>query len=174
MRPTTTTTTTAPTTTTTASTTTTTQAANGAVLYQSFCASCHDGSAAAGGGRNVVGARTCVIDGSINGTSVFPGGVPEMQWLKGLLSAAQIQAISDFLNSGTVTGQQRYITDCAGCHGADARGGRTGENVRGASAGDTREAIGDEREMRYLSCLPSSDVNAIGSYLRGSRSGGDD
>jgi mono/diheme cytochrome c family protein len=123
----------------------------------------------------VYGARTCSINGAINGTSVFPGGVPAMQFLKGVLSATQIQAISDFLNIGTVTGQQRYITACAGCHGVDARGGRTGENVRGASAGDIKEAIGEERAMRFLSCLPSSDINAIGTYLRGStsRSGGE-
>ena len=97
-----------------------------------------------------------------------------MQFLQGVLSAAQIQAIADFLNLGTVTGQQRYITTCAGCHGADARGGRTGDNVRGASAGDTREAIDDERDMRFLRCLPSSDLNSIGTYLRGVRSGGGD
>jgi hypothetical protein len=122
----------------------------------------------------VLGARTCSINGSINGTSVFPNGVPAMRYLQGVLSAAQIQAISNFLNTGTVTGQQRYITACAGCHGADARGGRTGEGVRGASAADTREAIGDERTMRFLNCLPSSDLNAIGSYLSGSTSGGGD
>jgi len=121
----------------------------------------------------VKGARTCSINGSINGTSVFPNGVPAMQFLKGVLSAEQIQAISTFLNTGTVTGQQRYITTCAGCHGADARGGRVGDSVRGASAGDTREAIGDEREMRFLSCLPSSDLYSIGNYLRGISGGGD-
>ena len=74
-----------------------------------------------------------------------------MQFLKGVLSAAQIQAISDFLNLGTVTGQQRYITTCAGCHGADARGGRTGENVRGADAGDIREAI--DEDVKCASCV---------------------
>jgi hypothetical protein len=119
-----------------------------------------------------LGARTCSINASINGTSVFPNGVPAMRFLQGMLSAAQIQAISNFLNTGSVTGQQRYITACAGCHGANARGGRTGESVRGASAADTREAIGDERSMRFLNCLPSSDLNAIGTYLRGATSGG--
>jgi mono/diheme cytochrome c family protein len=144
---------------------------SGAALYQSFCASCHDGVAASGGGRKVLGARTCSINGSINGTARFPGGVPAMQFLKGVLSAAQIKAISDYLNTGTVTGQQRYITACAGCHGATARGG-TGGSVRGASAGDIKEKIGDVRTMRYLSCLPASDLNAMGTYLRGSRSSG--
>jgi hypothetical protein len=122
----------------------------------------------------VLGARTCSINGAINGNRAFLGGVPTMTWLQGLLSAADIQAIADFLNSGTVTGQQRYITACAGCHGADARGGRTGESVRGANAGDTREAISEKRDMRFLSCLPASDVNAIGTYLNGSSSGNSD
>jgi hypothetical protein len=120
----------------------------------------------------VLGARTCSINASINGTSVFPNGVPGMSFLKGILSAAQIQAIADFLNTGTVTGQQRYITACAGCHGADARGGRTGANVRGTSVNNTIEAISDKRDMRFLSCLPAADVNAIGTYLRGGTGGG--
>ena len=156
-------------TTTTGSTTTTTMATGGAALYNSYCASCHAGAAAGGGGRQVVGARTCGINASLNGTSVFKGGVPAMQFLKGVLSTAQIQSISDYLNEGTVTGQQRYITNCAGCHGIKARGGRVGENVRGASACDTLSAISGERTMRFLGCLPASDVKAIGSYLRGNR-----
>jgi mono/diheme cytochrome c family protein len=118
------------------------------------------------GGRNVVGARACSIDGAINGTSAFPTGVPAMQWLQGQLSDAEIQAISDSLNSNPATGQQRYITACAGCHGIDARGGRVGEGVRGASAGDILEAIREERPMGYLGCLPASDVRDIGNYLQ--------
>jgi len=160
------------TTTTTASTTSTTQTLGGEALYNANCAGCHDGAAAGGGGRQVLGARACSINGAINGTRVFVGGVPAMQFLQGVLSAAQIQAIADFLNIGTVTGQQRYITTCAGCHGADARGGRTGASVRGATAGDTSEAIGDVGAMRFLSCLPAADVNAIGTYLRSTGSGG--
>jgi mono/diheme cytochrome c family protein len=124
------------------------------------------------GGRNVAGARTCSIDGAINGTSVFPGGVPDMQFLKGL-SPDQIQAISDSLNSNPATGQQRYITACAGCHGIDARGGRVGEGVRGASAGDILEAIHEEGPMGYIGCLPATDVKDIGNYLRQRNSGGD-
>jgi mono/diheme cytochrome c family protein len=97
-----------------------------------------------------------------------------MRFLQGVLSAAQIQAIADFLNAGTVTGQQRYITACAGCHGADARGGRTGDSVRGASAGDIRDSIEEDRGMRFLRCLPSSDLYSIGNYLRGVTGGDSD
>jgi mono/diheme cytochrome c family protein len=117
----------------------------------------------------VTGARTCSIDGAINGTSVFPGGVATMQFLKGVLSAAQVQAISNYLNrSDEISGQQRYLSTCAGCHGASARGGRTGANVRGATAADTSAAISGIGSMNYLSCLPASDINSIGRYLRGS------
>ena len=121
----------------------------------------------------MVGARTCSIDGAINGTSVFPGGVQAMQGL-GLedLTDAEIQAISNSLNSGKVTGQQRYITACAGCHGVDARGGRVGEGIRGASAGGILEPIQEEGPMGYLGCLPASDIKAIGNYLTGNKRGG--
>ena len=89
-----------------------------------------------------------------------------MQFLQGQLSAADIQAISDSLNSNPATGQQRYITACAGCHGMDARGGRVGEGVVGASAGSILEAIQEERPMGYLGCLPASDIKDIGKYLK--------
>lgn len=92
-----------------------------------------------------------------------------MQWLQGSLSAADIQAISDALNSTQVTGQQRYVAGCAGCHGLDARGGRVGESVRGANAGSILEAIHEDGPMGFLGCLPSSDVRDIGSYLQGSK-----
>jgi mono/diheme cytochrome c family protein len=121
-------------------------------------------------GRNIVGARVCSIDGAINGTSVFPNGVPDMQFLQGQLSAADLQAISDSLNSNPATGQQRYITACAGCHGVDARGGRVGEGAKGANAGDILEAIREEGAMGFLGCLPASDVKDIGNYLKGSNS----
>jgi mono/diheme cytochrome c family protein len=114
----------------------------------------------------------CSIDGAINGTSVFPNGVPDMQFLQGQLSAADIQAISESLNSNPATGQQRYITACAGCHGIDGRGGRVGEGVRGASAGSILEAIREERPMGYLGCLPATDLKDIANYLQSLRSSG--
>jgi len=96
-----------------------------------------------------------------------------MQFLKGHLSAADIQAISDSLNSNPATGQQRYITACAGCHGIDARGGRVHEGAR-ESASEILEAIHKERAMKFLGCLPASDVKAIGTYLQGGTGGHDD
>ena len=49
-----------------------------------------------------------------------------------------------------------------------------GEDVNGDSAGETREAIAEESEMRYLACMPQSDIDSITSYLRDGSAGEDD
>ena len=84
-----------------------------------------------------------------------------MQSLGGQLSVQQLQAIATFLNSFSVSGQQRYTTACAGCHGANAS----------SDGGNVSEAISEVGAMRFLSCLPSSDISQINAYL-GSLSGG--
>ena len=152
---------------------------DGELLYNANCLACHgdpwDGPAvddSLAGLRRVAGSRSCNIDGSIYGTSVFPNGVPEMQYLQGL-GAAEIEAMADYLNSKQTNGEQRYVSTCAGCHGNDGSGGRTGENVRGESAQETREAIREESEMRFMACMPRSDIDAIASFLR-TGSGDDD
>jgi PKD repeat protein len=142
-------------------------------LYDASCLSCH-GDPWAGpavddslpGLRRVAGARSCNIEGSIFGTSVFPNGVPEMQFLQGL-TAAEIEALAEYLNSQDTDGERRYVTTCAGCHGNDGSGGRTDEDVHGESASETWEAIEEESEMHYLACMPGSDINLIADYLGG-------
>ena len=144
---------------------------DGALLYQENCAFCH-GEPWSGpsvdeslpGIRRVTGARACNISGSIFGTSIFPNGVPDMQFLQGLLET-EISAIAEYLNSEESSGEQRYITTCAGCHGNNGSGGRVGEDVHGDSAGETLEAIAEESEMRYLACMPESDIIAIADFL---------
>ena len=83
------------------------------------------------------------------------------------LSAGEIAAVADFLNLREATGEQRYVAACAVCHGNDARGGRASAGVRGEDAGNIREAIREERDMHYLSCVPATDVDRIGTYLDG-------
>ncbi len=39
------------------------------------------------------------------------------------------------------------------------------EDVHGDSAGETLEAIAEESEMRYLACMPESDIIAIADFL---------
>jgi len=151
---------------------------SGEALYRANCADCHGDpwggpavDATLPGMKRVAGARVCTIEGAIFGTSVFPGGVPDMAAYGNQgLSPEEVAAIADYLNSREATGEQRYIAACAGCHGNDARGGRVSEGVRDEHAGDIREAIRGERTMTFLSCVPSSDVDEVGLYLGGSTS----
>ncbi|MDH3908618.1 MAG: PKD domain-containing protein [Gammaproteobacteria bacterium] len=142
-----------------------------AALYDTNCGFCHGdpwaGAAvedALPGLRRVGGARSCNIAGSIYGTSVFPNGVPEMQFLQGL-TEADIDAIAEYLNSRDASGEQRYVATCAGCHGDNGSGGRTDEDVHGDSADEIWEAIYDEEEMAYLACMPRSDIDSIAGFL---------
>lgn len=153
---------------------------DGEVLYNNNCVACHgdpwDGPAIdemLAGVRRVAGARSCNLEGSIFGTSVFPNGVPEMQYLQ-TLGAAEIEAMAGYLNSKETGGERRYVTTCAGCHGNDGSGGRTGKNVRGESAHETWEAIQEESEMRYMACMPRSDIDMITQFLGGRVGGFDD
>ena len=146
---------------------------DGAALYNANCAFCHadpwEGPAVDDtlpGLRRVAGARSCNIAGSIFGTSVFPNGVSEMQFLQGL-TEAEIELLAEYLNSRDTSGEQRYVTTCAGCHGNDGSGGRVDEDVHGESAGETWEAIFDEEEMNYMACMPRSDIDAIADFLGG-------
>jgi PKD repeat protein len=163
--------------------TVTAPANDGATLYALNCADCHGDpwsgaavDAALAGTKRVTGARSCTIRGAIFGTSVFPGGVREMvTYGNQSLSTAAIDAIAGYLNSRDVTGEQRYVTACAGCHGNDARGGRTGERVTGAGSGSINEGIGEVRAMQYLDCLPDGDVTQVSAYLKSLKaSNGDD
>jgi PKD repeat protein len=143
-------------------------------LYEAYCAGCHGDPWASPaieetlpGLRRVAGARACNIAGSISGTSVFPDGVLAMRGLGDILTTADIEALAEYLNSQETSGEQRYVTTCAGCHGNDGSGGRVGEDVHGESAEETWEAIYDEDEMNYMACMPRSDIEAIADFLGG-------
>jgi mono/diheme cytochrome c family protein len=151
-------------------------ATDGETQYNSYCASCHGDpwvepavDSALTGAHRVTGARACSIEASIFGTYVFQDGAPGMQFLQGLANNGSVDAeqIAEYLNSQTVTGEQRYVTACAGCHGNDGKGGRTREGVVGESANGIHEAIREERSMRFLACLPDSDIDSIAAFLGG-------
>jgi hypothetical protein len=87
------------------------------------------------------------------------------------LTTTQIDAIAGYLNSRTATGEQRYVSTCAGCHGNDGRGGRVGEGIRGESAGSITEAIREKHAMQYLGCLSPSDIQSMATFLSSSTPG---
>ncbi len=150
---------------------------DGETQYNSYCASCHGDpwvepavDPTLAGAHRVAGARSCSIEASIFGTYVFPDGAPGMQFLQQLVDNGSVdtQLLAEYLNSQEATGEQRYVAACAGCHGDDGSGGRTREGVLGEDAHETREAIDEEASMRFLACLPDSDIDAIAAFLGGS------
>jgi PKD repeat protein len=164
----------------TATTSASIQAVNaGENLYAANCSNCHGDpwsgpavDSSLPGLKRVTGARSCTITGAIFGTSVFPRGVPDMvAFGNQQLTATQIDAIAGYLNSRTATGEQRYVSTCAGCHGNEGRGGRVGGSVRGESANDITEAIREEHAMQFLGCLSSSDIQLTATFLGSGKTG---
>ncbi|MFQ5638543.1 MAG: DNRLRE domain-containing protein [bacterium] len=152
--------------------------------YETLCQRCH-GDPWAGpsvdptlvAGRRVTGARVCSIKRAafgVPGDPVFPNGVPLMKHLTGEITDADIPEISAFLNSRPVSGKRRFITTCSACHGKDAKGGPVDEDVRGHEGDKIRDAIEDERPMRFLSCLTWADTQEIGNYLEKLKDDDDD
>jgi mono/diheme cytochrome c family protein len=87
------------------------------------------------------------------------------------LSAAEIQLISDYLNSGGVTkptdGPGLYAAYCENCHGVNGSGGPEG-GVRGASESEINRYINNEPDMQSLgSLLTSQEIGLIAEFLNG-------
>jgi hypothetical protein len=62
-------------------------------------------------------------------------------------------------------GAALYADNCAACHGADGSGGTSGEDVRGESASEIREAIVEEAEMNFLDFLTYDEIQKIALYM---------
>ncbi len=130
----------------------------GSTLYASNCASCHG----AGDNSGKAGATAARINNGIT-------NVAAMNFLAGVLSATDVQAIADFLATAAppTTPEGLYAANCASCHGADGSGGTSGKNVIGDSASGIRKAINKEKEMLSLSFLTDAEVQLISDFLNG-------
>lgn len=145
---------------------------DGEALYNAWCLGCHGDfdQPNQASSIKVLGAQSCSIDASIVGNpaagseSPYPDGVPDMQFIQGSLSGPEIEAISTWMNRSNVTGEERYTTACASCHGADGSGGFIDGDIRG-EGDEIREAIADEPAMRFLSCVPVADIAEIADFL---------
>ncbi len=62
-------------------------------------------------------------------------------------------------------GAALYADYCAGCHGADGRGGSVHEDVRGESGSEIREAIREKEEMGFLDFLTFEELQKIAVFL---------
>ncbi len=145
---------------------------DGEMLYNAWCLGCHGDFEQPNQASTikVLGVRSCSVNASIDGNTAagsdtpYPAGVPDMQFMQGMFSGADVDAISTWMNRAAVSGEERYATACASCHGADGSGGFAGEDIRG-EGNDLVKAIADEESMQFLSCLPASDVNEIADFL---------
>ena len=131
---------------------------DGAALYASNCAGCHN-ALASSTKKNTTLARL---------QSAISGNIGNMGFLS-TLTTAQQQAIVDALVSTTppppppttVDGAALYASSCASCHGALASSGKAG-----ATATRIQTAInGNVGGMGYLSTLTSAQVAAIAASL---------
>jgi mono/diheme cytochrome c family protein len=126
---------------------------DGAVLYASWCGSCH-GSLATSSKR---GRTASQIQSAISSVS-------QMRSLSSL-TATQVQSIATALGTTSTTppatdGATLYASYCSGCHGALAsstKGGRTAAQIQAA--------IGSQSAMSSLSSLTATQVQAVADAL---------
>ncbi|MDH5517171.1 MAG: PKD domain-containing protein, partial [Gammaproteobacteria bacterium] len=131
-------------------------ALNGSALYAANCAACHGESAS----TNKAGASVTRINTGIS-------SVASMNSLGSLLSAAEIQAIADYLASltpppppTTIDGASLYASSCAACHGATSSSTKIGATVARINTG-----ISSVASMNSLSSLSAAQIQAIADYL---------
>lgn len=134
-------------------------AQTGEDLFLAHCSGCH-GLEGTGGvvGRPIRGARICSMWKAIHS---FILGMEHLE----ILTPQQLFQISEYLNSFQISGEDRYIATCLGCHGKRGEGGRVARNVQGEDTSDIIDAIFDEDAMAYLTCLSPGDVQQIAGYL---------
>ena len=103
---------------------------------------------------------TWVIRNGRSGHPEYPAA-PMAPYDATVLSDDTLNQILDFLAAEPqpTTGEGLYMDYCSNCHGADARGGVTGQSIAGVSFGEMLEAI---REGENLALF---DDNQRSSYM---------
>jgi len=145
---------------------------DGETLYNAWCLGCHGDfdQPNQASSIKVLGAQSCSIDAAINGNPTagedtpYPDGVPDMQFMQGVLTGPNVDAISGWMNASPVSAVEHYTTACSGCHGADGSGGFVAGDIRG-KGNNIQQAILNEDAMKFLSCLPESELAEFGDFL---------
>lgn len=129
---------------------------DGTTLYANNCAGCHGPLATSA----KLGATVARIQAGISTVS-------NMKSLS-TLTSAQIQAIANVLASTPMPtdGPSLYAINCASCHGplATSRVGRS-------SVSDIQQAIKQKNQMKYLSTLTTTQIQAIAGALANIKGG---
>lgn len=123
---------------------------DGATLYANNCASCHGALA---------------VSSKLGATQIrIQNGISTINDMKSLssLTVAQIQAIATALASTPMPtdGASLYSINCASCHGTLAN-----SKVGSSSISKIQKAIKEKSQMKYLSTLTLTQIQAIASSL---------
>ena len=142
-------------------------AGEGVSVYAAYCSGCHGPLITSA----KLGRSAAQIEAAISSVSA-------MNALSSL-TTSQIDAVAAALSNPSATPQPGasigpapapatlYAIYCASCHGPLAS-----SSVRGASAGEIREAISETRAMNTLSSLSTDQIQAIASALQNVGGGG--
>lgn len=132
---------------------------DGVTLYTNNCSSCHGKlpeSVKLGASVSRIVTAISTVNEMINATSLHS------------LSSVQIDSISGILLSTPMPtdGSSLYVINCARCHN-----GLSNSRVANATSSEIHQAINGKRDMKYLSTLTDTQIQAIASVLIGGQGG---
>jgi mono/diheme cytochrome c family protein len=141
----------------------------GADLWAGNCASCH--GADAHGGRSALGVQGPNVQCSRDiAPAVVSGKGTDMPAFAGL-STADVTSIQQYLlavcPAATATGADLFASNCASCHGGDARGGATGPAVRCSRSIADAVQNGRGNEMPAFALMTGAEIGRMQTYLDG-------
>ena len=137
-------------------------------LYLDNCASCHGADGRGVGGRPDVHCNRDITAAVRDGRSGGPtGDMPAFP----SLSSADVTTIQDYLAAlcpvTNVTGADLFISNCAACHGADARGGPNGQPAIRCNGNIAPVVQSGRGTMAAIPGLANADIALIQSFLGG-------
>lgn len=147
---------------------------DGAALFVASCGStsCHTANKLGAGPLDVSDRSAALIKSAIQTISVMKNR-PAVASLTDVQINAIVAAISTSASSsssssgGPLTGADLFRLNCGSCHKANGLGSSTrGGDVTNESASSIREAIAEERDMRFLSTLTTAEINAIAAAIK--------